>query len=217
MTTSWFTSDLHIGHALVSRLRAEAGMCPAAEHDDFLAEQWDSRVRTGDTVYVLGDLTVGNGRGPNVRAALDWIHARPGVKHLISGNHDEVWPGNRDARANLDWAHGWPAAFKTIQPFGRIRVAGQSVLMSHFPYPGTSEGTDASGNEYDDRYLQYRLADLGSPLLHGHVHRPYRLTPSPQRGSRMIHVGVDAWAGAPVHLSQVEDLLTTRMWEMKQG
>lgn len=202
MSGVFFTSDLHVGHALVSRIRSERGLCPEAEHDDVLAEKWDAAVRTGDTVYVLGDVTVGASR-----PALDWIHDRPGIKHLISGNHDEVWPGHRDARKHLSIGRGWTAAFATVQPFGRIRVAGTPVLLSHFPYPGTSEGTDKNGRPFDDRYQQYRLADLGVPLLHGHTHRMETLTRS-QGGTPQIHVGVDAWGMSPVPLARVEELLS---------
>jgi calcineurin-like phosphoesterase family protein len=199
VTTLWFTSDLHIGHRLVSGLR---GFSDTAEHDAHLAEQWDSRVQNKDTVWILGDVTVGRSR-----PALDWIHARPGTKHLVTGNHDEVWPGHREAFKVLsNYGSGWSAAFASIQPFARRRIAGQNVLMSHFPYPGTSEGTDANGRPFDDRYIQYRLQDLGVPLLHGHTHRNERATRS-QLGTLQIHVGVDAWGMRPVRQDEIEDLL----------
>lgn len=197
MTGVWFTSDLHIGHALVSRIRAERGLCVEAEHDETLAANWDSVVKTGDTVYVLGDVTVGASR-----PALDWIHERPGIKHLISGNHDEVWPGHRDARKHLTVGRGWTAAFASIQPFGRLRILGAPVLLSHFPYPGSFEAREGA----EGRFVQYRLADLGLPLIHGHTHEMTRAHSSPA-GTRQIHVGVDAWDMAPVGLADVEALL----------
>jgi len=68
-----------------------------------------------------------------------------------------------------------------------------AVLMSHFPYQGDS------GDK--DRYTDARPADFGYWLLHGHVHEKWR-----QR-SQMINVGVDAWAGRPVHADTIAEMI----------
>jgi calcineurin-like phosphoesterase family protein len=133
-----------------------------------------------------------------------WFQRLPGRKRLIPGNHDEVHGMHRDAHRNLLRA-SWAWTFESIQAFARIRIAGQSVLLSHLPYPGTSEGTDSEGRPFDDRYQQWRLPNLGVPLLHGHTHRNERL--SWNSGTPQIHIGVDAWDFAPVSLSAVELIL----------
>lgn len=206
----FFISDLHLGHALVHRLRAEKGLCPETEHDDVLAENWDSAISTGDQVWVLGDVLANKGREVE-RYALDWIHARPGTKHLIAGNHDPVFSGHRDCHSALSIARGWTAAFASIQSFARRRIAGQNVLLSHFPYPGTSEGIDEHGRPFDDRYAQYRLANLGLPLLHGHTHHAERVSWNRWAGWKkapQFHVGLDAWNLEPVALHDLEELIT---------
>lgn len=205
MTSIHFISDLHLGHALVQRIRSERGLVVAQEHDDVLAENWDAAVKTGDLVWVLGDLTLES----NPTRALEWIADRPGRKIFIAGNHDAVFPGHRDAPRALHKAP-WLAAFEAIQSFARIKVLGTPVLLSHFPYPGTSEGTDANGRPFDDRYAQYRLPNLGLPLIHGHTHRMEVLSWNRQGAWKMtpqIHVGVDAWGLAPVPLHKIEDIL----------
>ena len=74
-------------------------------------------------------------------------------------------------------------------------IAGQRVLLSHFPYAG---GGDSHG---EDRFSAHRLADGGGWLLCGHVHQSWR-----QRG-RMINVGVDAWGGQPVAEPELAELI----------
>lgn len=190
MSEIFYTSDLHIGHRLVANIRGftrETGFFsdidgrPECEpdtdaHDAWLAGLWDSVVRPDDQVYVLGDISINGGQH-----ALDWIAERPGIKHLIAGNHDPVGPWDRRA-AKLQ--RHWLGYFETIQPYLRRKLEGHNFLLSHFPYPGL----DRSGVE--PRYEQYRLPNLGLPLVHGHVHSDQKFEYPNQ-----MHVGVDAWKG----------------------
>jgi calcineurin-like phosphoesterase family protein len=176
MSGTWYTSDPHIHHKLVAGIR---GFASVDAHDSEIIRRWNKVVRPEDTVWVLGDIGMGN-----EDAYLGLASCLNGTKHLISGNHDPVWPGHRDAHKKMDL---WLAVFATIQPFGRRRINGHEVLLSHFPYQGSGDHTA------DERYTQYRLPDGGLWLLHGHTHQPERI-----RG-REIHVGLDAWDLAPVN------------------
>ena len=173
MSRIWYTSDLHIGHRLVAGIR---GFEDVAEHDAALVDSWLSTVNARDTVYVLGDVAVSG-----YSYALDIVKALPGRKHLIAGNHDPVHPMHRQTFAPkfAEWAD----VFATISPFGRRRLAGREVLLSHFPYAEWGDGPERDGN----RYAQYRLPDLGVPLLHGHTHGTER------EHGHSLHVGLDAW------------------------
>lgn len=206
---TWFISDLHLQHDFVAGLRGfrprDPGISAADDHDAEVAANWDFWVRHEDTVWILGDITMAN----NPLAAFRWLYARPGTKHLILGNHDQIHPARRTAQKDYIKFQGeYAATFASIQTFARRRApnGGPEYLMSHFPYPGTSEGTDPNGRPYDDRYLQYRLQDLGVPLLHGHTHRNETATIS-QRGTKQFHVGLDAHGLAPVNLSKIEEWL----------
>lgn len=180
----WFTSDLHIGHRLVADLR---GFTDPDEHDAQLADSWRSSVRAGDHVWVLGDLAASS----PVRA-LEWIADMPGIKHLVSGNHDKCHPMHRDAH---NWQRRYLDAFQSVQPFARRKIVGRDVMLSHFPYLVDRE---------EPRYMQYRLRDEGAWLLHGHLHVAERVT-----SAREIHVGVDAWGLEPVSL----DVIASRIEE----
>lgn len=184
MARVFYTSDLHLGHRLVSGLRgfrtADGDPDPGS-HDAAIMENWSRVVRPDDIVWVLGDLDVANSPA-RVARMLDEIASLPGIKHLVPGNHDPVHPMHRDAHK---WQRLYLDAFASVQPFARRKLDGAtSALLSHFPY---------SADRGEVRYRQYRLRDEGMLLLHGHTHSAQRIT-----SDHEIHVGVDAWDLAPV-------------------
>lgn len=184
-----FTSDLHIGHRFVAGLR---GFDNVAEHDEAIRDRWRSVVRDGDDVWVLGDLSM----TPR-QEVFEFIRSLPGRKHLIAGNHDACHPMHRDAHK---WQRRYLEAFGSVQAFARVRIGGEPVLMSHFPY---------RNDRGEARYNQYRLRDEGMWLLHGHTHLPDRVT-----GPIEIHVGVDAWDLTPVPEDRIIEL-KDRIIELK--
>lgn len=200
---TYFTSDLHIGHKFVAGLRGfhgEAlGSVDLDAHNDAIMQSWKV-VQADDIVWVLGDICVSASGWVN---ALEILKELPGRKRLISGNHDPVANHHRDAwrfqRAALE-------VFESVQEYGRIKFAprdspyGGYVLMSHYPYSGT--GSDHG----EERYSQYRLPDLGMPLIHGHTHGTEKLHLS-DAGTAQVHVGLDAWGMKLVSQHQVEQLL----------
>lgn len=187
MTAIWFTSDLHIGHRKCAELRGFGDDTEA--HDAALAERWDAVVRPEDQVWVLGDVI---GRRGHEAAGLDWVFARPGVKHLIAGNHCPVHPMHSQAYKVLPH---WLTVFATVQQSAVRKIAGERVLLSHFPYQNDPDGDHTSVL----RHNEWRPVDVGGWLLHGHTHSTVA-----QRG-RQLHVGVDAHGLAPVSLSWVEE------------
>lgn len=200
----YFTSDPHLGHRAMAWFR-KTGHWPTeqerplvtpeivAAHDAMLADAWDSTVRKDDIVWVLGDLTANIKSIPH---AIDWFNDRPGIKHLVLGNHDAAHPMHSES---YKWEDRYREAFKSVGTMRRRRIAGKEVMLSHFPYDG--DGAK------EDRGDQYRLRNKGIPVLHGHVHSKDQVTVSSQ-GSTQIHVGVDAWDYKPVSLDTIADLLS---------
>lgn len=187
----YFTSDLHLGHRLVAHLRGFGDSRETADtdaHDKAVGELWDGIIRPSDVVWVLGDLALN-------KPPIDWIAQRPGRKRLIFGNHDPGHPMH--SRSPKVWPE-YLRAFEYVAPFARVKVCGEPVLLSHFPY---SDEAGADRGEYaEPRYMQYRLPNKGEWLLHGHTHGPER------RHGRQIHVGLDAWDLTPVRDDQVHAL-----------
>lgn len=187
--TVWFISDLHIGHQLVAGLR---GFDDVTAHDNYLAAQWDSCVGDDETIWVLGDISSGGSAAQ--RNALAWLKNRPGVKHLIAGNHDGIHPMHRDAHK---WHAQYQDVFVSVAQSARRRIHGQEVLLNHFPYQG-----DQPWHRHD----QWKLPDYGVPVLHGHTHLSDTESLS-LKGTRQIHVGVDAHDFRPVSIEYVRNKL----------
>lgn len=195
MSTVFYTSDAHIGHVKIARIRAEQfvphiNFANDAEvvawHDNELAARWDAVVTDSDVVWVVGDIS--SGTNSKQHAALEWFSRRRGIKRLVAGNHDGVHPHNRDF---YKWDDAYRAVFQTVTPFARQKVNGVDVMISHFPYEGDHVEVQ--------RYTEYRLRDEGMPLIHGHTH-------SMSVGdSRVIHVGVDARNMAPVSVADIAE------------
>jgi calcineurin-like phosphoesterase family protein len=200
----FFTSDPHIGHRLVARHRYDVvhphGLALDDEvldwHDDILAQNWDVTVKPDDIVWVLGDVSLG-GRARE-KAALEWIAARPGEKHLIAGNHDSAHPMHREAHKDQK---RYLEVFDSVQSAARRRFSLPTgkldVMLSHFPYY-------ADHGDGPARYMEWRLRDEGFYLMHGHTHSRQ------QFNGREIHVGLDAWDLTPVSLGVIQEYLTQR-------
>ncbi len=60
-------------------------------HPEKIAAHWRESVGTKDVVLVPGDISWAK-RLPEAMPDLEWLHALPGVKVLLKGNHDFWWP-----------------------------------------------------------------------------------------------------------------------------
>ena len=75
----YFIADLHLAH---ENMAVHRGFENAAHMFEYIKLQWNSKVRKGDIVYILGDLTMEK-RGP-----LELLDELNGTKIVILGNHD---------------------------------------------------------------------------------------------------------------------------------
>jgi calcineurin-like phosphoesterase family protein len=156
--------------------------------DECLIERWNRYVDKRDTVWHLGDVGMGS-----MTRTLTLVSSRlKGTKHLIVGNHDKVWHGNRNAHQHFP---EFMESFQSVSSHGRRKILGRQVLLSHLPYVGD--------HITPDRFEQWRLPNLGLPLLHGHVHTEW------QKLGNMLNVGVDRWEFRPVSLGEVAEWVAT--------
>lgn len=200
----YFTSDLHLGHLKVVETRGHA---TSEQHTDAILDQL-LPLPPGSQLWILGDLSVGGRAAEYYALEILRMVAEQGIElHLIAGNHDSVHPMHRDAhrhqRRFLD-------VFTSVQAFARRRIAGQQVLLSHFPYNGDHTETERHG--------QYRLRNEKGWLLHGHTHSQDRGpewcrivrfgggTKAAFPAHRQIHVGWDAWS-RPVHIEEIAHII----------
>ena len=82
MANIWFTSDLHFGHDREFIWKAR-GFESVEEMNKAIVERFNSKVQPEDTVYILGDIMLGdNAVGEYYLSQLN------GEKIIILGNHD---------------------------------------------------------------------------------------------------------------------------------
>ena len=118
----WFTADTHFGHKMMAtKLR---GFKDVEEHDNFLIENWNDKIRPGDMVYHLGDFAFGKKEFiQKVRSRLN------GKIHLILGGHD--YKNGIHKMGNL---------FTSISDLKTIRFNHQKITLCHYSmrvWPGS--------------------------------------------------------------------------------
>lgn len=154
----YWIADLHLGHAKTAEMRGFNGV---NDHDRTIIAQLD-KLTADDEVWVLGDIS--SGRPEGEAEALELLLDVRADLHLIAGNHDSVSSIHRNGYKQQ---RRWLEVFETVQQFGRVRLNGRNVLMSHYPYTRSGDGPGRG----EARYAEYRLPDAGLPLIHGHTHQ----------------------------------------------
>lgn len=206
----WFTSDLHIGHANISRfcgrpfleegyVDGEATLVPDIHRMNVtICQAINNLVSAEDELWVLGDAVMGHfDRTVHIRR-----HLTAGRVILVPGNHDKCHPMHKkhdEFRQRYEEA-GWEVAEPTLE---LVLSDGTGVQVSHFPYSLSPQESRArqGATTATDRFAAWRPADDGRWLLCGHVHDAWR-----QR-DRQINVGIDAWGGRPLSESEVVALI----------
>ncbi|WP_228835509.1 hypothetical protein [Nocardia abscessus] len=184
----WYIADLHIGHRHVAETR---GFDDPADHDRKLAELWDEKVATGDRG--VGARRHLRRRKRQELNALLWLADRPGEKHLVTSNHDGCHPMRSLA---AKWQSIYLAnGFASVQQTAVHKIAGQRVILTHFPFRHDPEGDHTPEN----RFESWRVPDDGQIIIHGHTHSKVQV-----RGPQ-IHVGADAHGLASVSRAWVTE------------
>jgi calcineurin-like phosphoesterase family protein len=181
---TWFTADLHLGHARIIEL-CDRPFSNVDEMNSEIIRRWNTVVEDSDEVWVLGNVALGT-----IAETLPLVSQLKGRKILIPGNHDRCWTGNERVRP-VDIQRYLDVGF-TIMDGPRVHAEGW--LLSHFPYAGDSQG--------EDRHLAHRPKDRGGWLIHGHVHNEWLVN------GRQINVGVDRWGYYPASRAQIRSLMT---------
>lgn len=162
----FWTADLHLGHAKVADIR---GFASVRDHDTAIISQL-AKLGPFAEVWVLGDIS--SGKREDEEAALELLgsHLVEPMLHLIAGNHDSVSSINKNG---FKHQRRWLQTFDSVQQFGRVKLSGTDVLMSHFPFERSGDGPGRGPG----RFNEFRLPNTGMPLIHGHTHhvRPHMI------------------------------------------
>lgn len=172
--THWFTADQHWEHrniiAYCNRLFKDVD-----EMNYEMVRRWNDRVQPEDTVYHLGDFTLGGMQSFN-----RWANQLNGYIHILPGSHDHIW-----------------IAESRYIPIENPRVSVVAPLVSlEFPrlgvgkYPLVLVLCHYSMNRWDRSHY-------GSKHIFAHSH-------GDERGIGMsFDVGVDCTNFAPMSLDEV--------------
>ena len=148
----FFTSDLHLGHANVIR-HCNRPFSSVEEMDEVLIRNWNQRVKTNDTVYVLGDLMFRNHKPPE-----EYLKQLRGKKHLFTGNHDRDWT----KKVQLD------DYFESVNKLDFISDGKHQMTLCHFPmmsWPHSTRAYMVFGHIHNNTDAEYWPLICNSELM----------------------------------------------------
>lgn len=154
----YFTSDLHLGHKKMLEVRPFDTM---EQHDDHFINEL-KKINPKSEIWILGDIACGQ-----EDYALERLSEVPAKMHLVSGNHDSVWPYHRNAHNKQK---NFLEVFESVSYMARVHFGGRKVFLHH-DWIGKIMPTS------DD-----------TAILHGHTHSSDRWT-----GYNTINMCPEAW------------------------
>lgn len=117
MSNIWFSSDLHFGHDR-EFVWAVRGFKSVNEMNSAIVSNWDSIVQPEDTVYLLGDIMLGDNE-----IGMNWLKQLTGNIKIILGNHDT------NKRIAFYKENGYE-----ILGYGMpLKISNQRFFLSHYP------------------------------------------------------------------------------------
>ena len=111
---NYYISDLHIGHANAIKFDNRP-FADVNEMNNAIIENWNSRVKSNDTVYILGDFIWAK--------ESEWpyfVGPLAGNKVLIRGNHDP-----------REFSRTVRNMFQDITNLKEIKEDGKHIVMCH--------------------------------------------------------------------------------------
>ena len=136
---NFYISDLHLFHEASIRFD-QRPFSSVEEMHEIILENWNKRITNGDTVYILGDISL-RGRNEDLIA---FVAKLKGKKVLVKGNHDDL----SDYR--------YQQLFHEIVDYKEIRDAydgtNYKLVLCHYPL------------------FSWKDMGKGSILLYGHTH-----------------------------------------------
>jgi len=115
----WITSDHHFSHQRICEY-AHRDFASVAEMDQHLIDAWNACIKKGDTVYHLGDVTIGT--KPPFYALNGSIVVLANREH-----HDRRW---------LEPYNIFPSYFKSVSATGELVVLELPLLTLYLPQYG---------------------------------------------------------------------------------
>jgi len=181
----YFTSDLHFGHNQPFIYQAR-GYNSMEEHDKDLIKRWNEKITPDDTIYILGDIMLGDNE-----YGLHCFCQLPGHIIIIRGNHEtnKRWKVYQKG-LNVDSVEliGW-SDFHKFVAYKHGAPHQYNMYLSHYP--------TMTYNSDENLPLNRRVINLC-----GHLHTKYRFKDF-SRSNLCYHVELDAHDMTPVSIEEV--------------
>lgn len=196
--TVWFTSDHHFDHGNIIKY-ANRPYQTREEMNADLIERWNEKVNPHDTVYHLGDFTLGG-----VKKARFFLSQLNGRIIVVPGGHDHQWvrftiphKDNPDS-PSMYFSNNKPIEF--APPLFTLEYEDKIIVLCHYPM------------------LSWDKSHYGSWHLHGHIHSvdgyafpsaDRQLPPKSKGGVNglRLDVGVDAHNYYPISFDEVQEIM----------
>ena len=136
-----YIGDLHLYHNKIIEIDGRKDSSIEEMHDN-IVKDWNSKVTSKDTTYILGDISLGYKR--DYDKVEEIIKKLNGSKILILGNHDN----EKYCTSLFDEVHKMLDIHEMIDGVGKVKV-----VLSHFPI------------------LVWNKQHYGSVHIYGHTHR----------------------------------------------
>lgn len=120
MEKVWFTSDTHFFHTNILTLGKGRPFQTVEEMNDTIMARWNERVKRGDRVYHLGDISFGHYAYTQMI-----MQGLRGQIHIIKGNHDND--------AMLKKLTNDVKGIQSVERYREIKIGAQKVVLFHFP------------------------------------------------------------------------------------
>lgn len=144
-----YISDLHFFHDNLIKGLDNRPFETSLEMNKYIIEKWNSKVKGGDQVIVLGDMFWSK----NPDEVNHILHKLNGKICLIKGNHDHRWLNKEGIDINR---------FEWIKPYAELDDHGSNVILSHYPIFC-----------YNHQYIRKEDGSPRSYMLYGHVHNSH--------------------------------------------
>lgn len=180
----WFTSDLHLGHDK-QFIWGPRGFNSIQEMNETIVNRWNTVVDVYDTVYVLGDLMLGDNK-----IGVNYLNQLNGMLCVIRGNHD--------TNTRIDLYERDCANIIEVCDARYLKHGKYHFYITHYPC--------LTGNLEKESLTQMTLN------LHGHTHSqkkffydlPY-----------CYNVGMDAHNCTPINIEEIIEDMKNKVEECK--
>ena len=120
-------------------------------HAERVKEEWEKTVTSDDTVIIAGDISWAL-KEQDAMADLDWIHALPGEKVLIKGNHELWWMSTN--RLNKLYEKGMYFVQNNFHAVGETAICGSRGWIC----PGTEGFSQHDEKIYARELLRLKMS-----------------------------------------------------------